>query len=130
MNIAFLCVAIAFGLLYLNKVPIIVAMRRSPGGYDNRTPRDQQAKLEGWGRRAVAAQSNGYESFPPFAAAVLMAQLAHANVRWTAAMAIGHVVSRVLYEVFYLANVDKARSLVWGVATACSAGIMLLAVFE
>jgi uncharacterized MAPEG superfamily protein len=130
MNIPFLCVAIAFALLYTIKIPLSVAMARLPGGFDNKTPRDQQAKLEGWGKRAVAAQSNGYESFPPFAAAVLMAHLAHANARWTAAMAIGHVVARALYQVCYLANVDKPRSLVWGIAVACSAGIMLLAIFE
>lgn len=130
MNVPFLCVAIAFALLYTIKFPLSLAMARSKGGYDNANPRDQQATLEGWGRRAAAAQSNGYESFPPFAAAVVMAHLAHANARWTAAMAIAHVVSRALYQVFYVANVDKLRSTVWGVAAAASAGIMLLAIFE
>lgn len=130
MNVPLLCVAIAFALLYTIKVPLSLAMARAPGGYDNKHPREQQAKLEGWGKRAAAAQSNGYESFPPFAAAVLMAHVAHANLRWTAAMAIGHVVARALYQALYLANIDKARSLVWGVATMCTAGIMLLAVFE
>lgn len=130
MSLPLLCVLLAFALLYTIKLPLSIAMRRSPGGYDNRAPRDQQARLEGWGRRAAAAQANGYESFPPFAAAVLMAHVAHANIRWTAAMAIGHVAARMLYQVFYLTNVDKARSLVWGIATGCSAGIMLLAVLE
>ena len=54
-------------MVYCTKLPVAVAMQRA-GGYDNRMPRVQQARLEGWGARSVAAHQNGFESFAPFAA--------------------------------------------------------------
>lgn len=47
-------------------VPRLVAARAqsmSAGGYDNNHPRDQQAALVGWGKRANAAHNNTLESF-------------------------------------------------------------------
>ena len=46
------------------------------GGYNNHNPRDQQADLEGWGKRALSAHLYGFEGFAPFAAAVFVAHLA------------------------------------------------------
>src|SRR5215831_13989001 len=102
MNVSYLCVGIAFLLLYLTKIPVAIAMQRQPGGYDNGYPRDQEARLEGWGRRAYAAHQNAFESFAPFAAAVILANLAHANPLWTSRLALAFVSARVLYTACYL----------------------------
>lgn len=126
MNIPLLCLPIAFGLVYASKIPVAVAMARQPKGYDNKSPRDQQAALEGWGRRAAAAHYNGFESFPPFAAGVLVATVTGASPQWAAILAIAHVVARVLYPALYIANIDKARSSVWGVGFGASFGLMIL----
>ena len=103
MNIPFLCVALAFLLLYLTKIPLAVAMGRSRGGYDNRHPRDQQAALEGWGRRALAAHQNAFEAFAPFAAAVLVAHAAGADPVWSARLALLFIAARIVYTCLYLA---------------------------
>ena len=63
-NIAGLCCAIAV----TPNEELRKAMQRA-GGYDNHLPRAQQAQLEGWGARSVAAHQNGFETFAPFAAA-------------------------------------------------------------
>lgn len=130
MNIPFLCVALAFVMLYLTKIPVAVAMGRSRGGYDNRHPRDQQASLEGWGRRAVGAHQNAFETFAPFAAAVIVAHLAGADPLWSTRLAILFIVARVLYTGLYLANWASLRSTVWMAGTFCTAGLFYLALFK
>jgi uncharacterized MAPEG superfamily protein len=51
MTIPFICVGVAFLLIYFPRLFVIAAQARQPEGYDNRNPRDQQARLTGWGRR-------------------------------------------------------------------------------
>ena len=80
MTVPFTCVAIAFVFLYVSKFPVGLAMARMPKGYDNRHPRDQQAQLTGWGKRALAAHQNGFESFPAFASAVLVSHVGGGDV--------------------------------------------------
>ena len=75
MEIHLWCIVAAWLVVYGSKLPVAAAMQRA-GGYDNHLPRSQQARLEGWGARSVAAHQNGFENFAPFAAAVLVAHLA------------------------------------------------------
>ena len=127
-SIPLLCLPIALALVYAPKIPLSVAMAREPEGYDNAMPRDQQAKLEGWGRRAAAAHANGFESFPIFAAGVLAASVTNASPHWAAIFAVTHVVMRALYPVVYVAGKAALRSAVWSVGFACSAALLLLPV--
>ena len=127
MNVPFLCVALAFILLYLTKIPVAVAMGRSKGGYDNRHPRDQQAALQGWGRRALGAHQNAFEAFAPFAAAVIIAHLAGADPLWSARLALIFIAARLLYTVLYIADRASLRSSVWMIGTLSTAGLFLLA---
>jgi len=126
MNVPFVCVFMAFALVYLSKLPVALAMARRPGGYDNHAPRDQQAALEGWGRRAVAAHLNGFEAFPPFAAAVIIASLAGGDPIWAARLAVVFVTARLLYVPLYLADYPTLRSAVWTVGFAATVGLFLL----
>jgi len=126
MTMAFACVGIAFLLTLASKAPVAVAMARQPGGYDNSTPRDQQAALDGWGRRAVAAHLNSFEAFAPFAAAVFVAVLADADPDWTARLSIAFISARVLYTPLYIADVAWLRSLVWTVGFAATCGLFAL----
>ena len=50
-----------------SKAPLALAQAKT-GHYDNKNPRAQQAKLEGWGARAAAAHANGWEALPIFLA--------------------------------------------------------------
>lgn len=126
MSVSHLCVLLAFLSIYFPKIPLSVAMARAPGGYDNKHPREQQARLEGWGKRAAAAHANGFEAFPGFAIAIVLATLARADPWWTNALSVTFVVARYVYPILYIANVDKLRSLVWGVGFAATLGLFVL----
>jgi len=126
MTIPYFCVFLAFLLNIVSKAPVALAMQGSPGGYDNRNPRDQQAGLDGWGRRAVAAHLNGFEAFPAFAASVLVAILAGADPIWTTRLAVVFVAARALYIPLYLADLALLRSLVWTIGFSAVVGLFLL----
>jgi len=126
MNTPFFCVFLAFLLNMVSKGPVALAMTRQNKGYDNKHPRDQQAELMGWGRRALAAHLNGFEAFPAFAAAVLVAFLADADPVWSARLAVTFVVARVLYLPLYISNLDLFRSTVWGIGLIATAGLFVL----
>ncbi|MBL0196307.1 MAG: MAPEG family protein [Myxococcales bacterium] len=126
MNVPLLCLPIAYALIHAPKVVFSMQLVKMPEGYDNANPRDQQAKLTGAGRRAAAAHANGFEAFAPFAAGVLACELTHARPGTAAALAVAHVIARLVYPFLYIGNVDKARSLVWTVGFLASVGLLVL----
>ena len=130
MTLPFWCLFVSALLIYATKVPLAMAMAKSPGGYDNKMPRDQQAKLEGWGKRAAAAHANGFEAFGIFAASVFVAHLGHGSEKWSGILAMGFVASRTVYPVLYIANIHVARSTVWTIGLACAGGLFLLPAFS
>jgi uncharacterized MAPEG superfamily protein len=130
MSVPFLCVLAALILTLATKLPVAVAMARQRGGYDNRHPRDQQATLTGWGRRALAAHQNAFEAFPPFAAAVLIAHAGGADPLWSARLAVAFVVLRLVYTGLYLADLSSLRSLTWTAGFAATVALMTLPLWE
>ena len=118
------CIVAAWILVYSSKLPVAVAMQRA-GGYDNRHPRAQQATLTGWGARSVATHLNGFETFAPFAAAVLVAHLAGGPTGLMGALAVTFVVSRVGYLICYLADLSTLRSIVWSVGWLATLALVL-----
>jgi uncharacterized MAPEG superfamily protein len=48
MSIPFWCVFISALLIFIARIPVAKAMKEQ-GGYDNQLPREQQARLTGWG---------------------------------------------------------------------------------
>ena len=84
------------------------------GPYDNESPRDQATQLTGAGARAVWAQANAWEGVAVFTVAVVLNQLkGDADPERSAMLAQLFVVCRVLHGGFYVANLDKLRSLVF-----------------
>jgi uncharacterized MAPEG superfamily protein len=126
MTTPFICVFLAFLLIYAMRGPAMLAQYRRPEGYDNKHPRQQQAKLEGWGARAAAAHQNAVEAFGPFAAAVVVAHLAGLDPRRATLLSVTFVVSRVLYNIAYLANLDYLRTAIWSVGFLATAGLFVL----
>jgi uncharacterized MAPEG superfamily protein len=120
------CLFFAFLLITVSYAPSAIARARMPGGYDNRHPRTQQTKLEGWGARALAAHQNVQESFAGFAAAVIVHHVAGGDPWKGTVLAITWLVARGVYLAFYLADLDYLRSAVWGVAWLCTIGLFLL----
>jgi uncharacterized MAPEG superfamily protein len=109
MTIALWCVLIA-GLL-----PYLGATIAKAGGerFNNRNPRAWLAKQEGLRARANAAQMNGFEAFPFFAAAVIVAHLTQAPADRLNALAVIFIGTRIAYLICYLADWHWARSVFW-----------------
>lgn len=94
--------------------------RKQLGVIDNEKPREQYTQLEGPGARAVAAQQNAWEALIIYSAALLAVVAARVDVPTIALAAIIVLIARVLHGFFYLANLDKLRTLSFLVATvAC-----------
>jgi len=129
MTIPFYCTLLSFLLIMFPRAFVTRAMA-DLGGYDNRNPRDQQAKLTGLGRRAHAAHLNSFEAFAPFAAAVLVCHAAHGNERWAAILAVAFVIARLLYIAAYLGDKSTLRSTVWTIGYVCTAGLFILPIFS
>jgi len=117
------CLFIAALLPLLAKGPVAYAMNKL-GGYNNNHPREQQSKLTGFGARALAAHQNAFESLMIFAPAVLLAIATQHTDKNIMLLAIVHVCARIAYNILYLMNIDKLRTLVWSVATISSFSII------
>ena len=122
MTTAYWCV-LAAGLL-----PYVSTLAAKIGGerFDNRNPRHWLAGQSGFRRRANAAQLNGFEAFPLFAAAVVIAHAAGAPQPRIDQLAVAFVLARVVYTVFYLADTPLLRSLAWSVGIGCSAALFFI----
>lgn len=122
---AYWCVLIAALLPY---VWIFFAKTGAPK-YNNRLPRAWIEKQAGNYKvqRAHAAHLNAFEAFAPFAAGVVLAQLAGVDHGRIAMLAVAFVVLRVLHGAFYLADVAAVRSLVWMGGFACVLALLALA---
>ena len=92
--------------------------RKQFGKADNKLPRLQEAQLAGRGARAMGAHNNAFETFPFFAAAVIIAHIAGADPGWSAIFALAFVAVRIVHGVLYLADIDVMRSLSFGVGAA------------
>lgn len=110
LTTAYVCVLIAALLPYL----WVTIAKASGERYNNRDPRQWQQKQQSpRSQRAHAAQLNSYEAFAPFAASVIMAQLAGVQETRIAALALAFVVLRVLHGLLYIAGLHYLRSLIW-----------------
>ena len=110
-------------LPYMAKIPLAVAMHRA-GGYDNNHPREQQAKLHGFGARALAAHQNAFESLIIFSMAIVLAIATGTTNEKIQLLALLHVIFRVVYHILYLINLGVLRSIAWTIAIGCSFIIM------
>jgi len=124
MSIALWCLFLAGLLHVLSKIPLAQAQLKSAGGYDNNNPREQQIALEGWGKRALAAHQNQIESFPLFAAGVIIATITGVESNIVDYCAIAYIVARLAYVYCYLKDVSTLRSIVWSVGLISSFALL------
>ena len=108
MTFAYWMLMVAIMLPYLT-----IALAKSAGGIDNHAPRPSLESLSGWRQRADWAHRNHFEAFPAFAAAVFVAELAHAPQTRIDQLAGIFVLLRVIYTALYLADQATLRSVVW-----------------
>lgn len=129
MTLPFWCLFAAALLVVLSKVPMTVVGQRQEA-YDNHHPRLQQARLSGIGHRAWAAHQNMIEAFPLFAAAVLVSHLGSGQTQAAALLSVAFILLRLCYQLFYLIDWDRARSMSWGLGFACVLGLFLTPVMR
>jgi len=123
MSIAYWCVLIAAFM----PVMLTGVAKFSGPGFNNRRPRDFQATLTGFRQRAHWAHLNAIEAFPPFAAAVIIAQQLNADQGTIDGLAIGFIVARVVYAGFYLSDHASLRSVAWLAAVICWVAMFVVA---
>ena len=125
LAIAYWCVLIAAVLPYVWAGVAKAGMPKS----DNRNPRAWLASQESNSRaqRANAAHLNAFEAFAPFAAGVVLAQLAGVAPGTIALLAVVFIALRVLHGVLFLADVATGRSLAWLAGYLCVLALLALA---
>jgi Predicted membrane protein len=124
MTIALWCLFFAGLFHILSKVPLFRAQLKSPAGYDNNHPREQQQALEGSGKRALAAHQNQLESFPLFAAGVLVASFSGVTSALVSYLAVAYIISRIAYLYCYVNDIAMLRTTVWLVGYASSLALI------
>ncbi len=110
-------------------LPIVFAGLSKAGAerFDNRAPRAWLSRQEGWRQRANWAQQNGYEAFPPFAAAVIIAHQLDAAQGLVNGLALAFIAFRIAYGVCYIGDWHLLRSLAWLGGLACVIGLFIAA---
>jgi uncharacterized MAPEG superfamily protein len=126
MTIADLCLLAAVILTILSIAP---AKLNGLGEYDNSNPRDPRFYTPGLRARSQGAHLNGYETFPFFATAVLLAEMRSVSQGTVNAFAVAFIVARIIYVVLYLTDRPTFRSVIWSVGLACNLAIFFSPVF-
>ena len=118
MPFAYWCVLIAALLPY-----VLAGIAKSDGRVDNHDPRG--ADYKGFRRRALNAHQNSFETFPFFAAAVIIAVTQGAPLAAVNVMAGLYILARIGYAGLYLANQATVRSIIWGVGMLLNVAIFV-----
>ena len=126
MTIPFWClfvgILIPYGLTAA-RIPYL----KEVGGPDTKEPRAQAAKLTGKAGRTVAAQANAWEALAIFAPAVIVNHLAGGPAGTATVLSLVWVAARILHGIFYISDIDKARSGVFVVGLGCVIGLFVSA---
>lgn len=120
MTFAYWMILAAAFLPYLT-----VGLAKAGAGIDNRAPRRDLASLTGWRQRADWAHRNHFEAFAPFAAGVIVAELAHMPQNRIDLLAGAFVLSRIIYTAMYLANWSALRSIMWSLGFIAVLGLFV-----
>lgn len=126
MTTAEWCLLAAVLLYLLTVAPVKAA---NAGEFDNASPRDPAFYKPGLRQRALGAHLNGIETFPFFAAAVLLAEFRQAPQGTVDMLALAFVAMRLLYVALYLANQPTLRTIVWNAGFAVNVAIFVLPAF-
>jgi uncharacterized MAPEG superfamily protein len=121
MTFAYWCILIAMFL------PLVWAgiSKMGASDYDNSNPRAWMANQEGRAQRANSAQQNSYEAFPPFAAAVVVAQLTDPSQMTVDVLAGVFILMRIAYGIFYISDKPVLRSSSWGIGFAMTIALFV-----
>jgi uncharacterized MAPEG superfamily protein len=99
-------------------------------GLDPHQPRAGVVGLEGRAARAYGAQLNGFETFPIFAAAVIVSHVVGGPSMTANILAVVYVLLRIGHMVAYIADRQPLRSAAFTVAQLVAAAIFILPAFR
>lgn len=94
--------------------------------FDNARPRDPAFYAAPLRARALGAHMNGIETFPFFAAAVLLAEFRAAPQHLIDMLAVGFIAIRLMFVAAYLLDYPWTRTLIWNAGFAVNVAIFLL----
>src|SRR2546429_6167713 len=111
-------------LLYLFTVaPVKAVGRREFDNADPRAPAFYELPLRS---RALGAHLNGIETFPFFAAAVLLAEFRTGPQHLIDELAVLFLIVRIAYVLTYLGDRPTLRTILWNIGFAINVGIFFL----
>jgi uncharacterized MAPEG superfamily protein len=123
MTVAEWCVFGAVMLYLLTIAPFkAIGFRR----FDNSKPRDPAFFEDPLRARALGAHINGIETFPFFAAAVLLAEFRTAPQNLINELAVLFLIVRIAYVLTYLGDRPTLRSILWNIGFAINVSIFFL----
>jgi uncharacterized MAPEG superfamily protein len=123
MTVAEWCVFAAVLLYLLTVAPFKPIGWRH---FDNAKPRDPAFYQDPLRARALGAHLNGIETFPFFAAAVLLAEFRLAPQHLIDELAVLFLIVRIAYVFTYLGNRPTLRTILWNIGFAINVAIFFL----
>lgn len=93
--------------------------------FDNSFPRNPEYWRDGFRARALAAQNNGFEAFPLFAVAVIVALSYGGDPHWIDRLAMLFVTLRIIYTGCYWTDRATPRSIAWTAAFLTAVAIFV-----
>jgi len=127
MTIAEWCVFGAVMLYLLTIAPFkVIGVRH----FDNSRPRDPAFFEDPLRSRALGAHINGIETFPFFAAAVLLAEFRAAPQNLINELAALFLIVRLAYVLTYLGDRPTLRSILWNIGFAINVAIFFMPVIR
>jgi uncharacterized MAPEG superfamily protein len=108
-------------------IPIVTAgiAKWAGGSYNNNDPRGTATGYAGMAKRAHAAHLNGFEAFPLFAVAVLVAELKGGPRGMVDGFALTFLAARLAYTASYILDRASLRSLLWTAALFSAIAIFI-----
>ena len=113
----------------LPHITVGYAKGRARKDFDNADPRNL-SHFDAVSLRAYNAHLNGFEIFPFFAAAVVIAEFHDASYAVLSILALLFIVSRIAYTLAYVQNWAMGRSALFTVSLLLTVGIFLLPFFK
>jgi uncharacterized MAPEG superfamily protein len=120
MTLADLCLLGAVAIIIGT---IAIAKAAGRGAFDNAKPRDPEFYKDPFRARALWAHQNGIETFPLFAAAVILAEMRGVRQPVVDGLALAFLAARIAFVAAYLADKPRLRSALFGLGFAVTLGI-------
>jgi uncharacterized MAPEG superfamily protein len=115
-----------FGAVLLYLLTLAPTKGLAPREFDNANPRDPKFFEHPVRKRALGAHINGIETFPFFAAAVVLAEFRNAPQDWVDGLALAFLITRVGFVAAYVGNRPTLRTVLWNAAFAFNLGLFFL----